>query len=178
MEEQHMEVYKFQDQLKVGKMGETRLVDHFTDIKLSHTCGRRGDLEPLDGACVIELKTDSYKRRDGSASTNFFIETWSVLEENRLGGPWQASEYGCKWLIYFFSLDSLIYVFDVEELLSFIRLNYQKWAKKIVTNPGYHTEGLLVPRKELAECAALILELTEENKGTELMPLLENRKAA
>ena len=108
-----MTVFDFEEQNKVGKLGEAFVKKYWT-VPLRKLEGKGPDFLDLDGN-LLEVKTDSY---DHDKTVNLFIERWSDYSKERPGGPWQAMEKGSTVFIYLFISSKIWYVFkDIPALI-------------------------------------------------------------
>lgn len=138
----------FQLDLKRGQAGERDFLQLFT--ALVGTDGRKGDIIAPDGK--IELKTDFYPM---STTPNFFIERYSSVEVLSPGGPWQAKAHGCKYFVYYYTVDGYGYVFEVDALLQQLEAMEAtaKFKPTEVRNKKWTTVGYKVPREALKPIA-------------------------
>lgn len=138
-------IFKFHDNLKQGKAGETKLLALFGG--LSATDGRKGDMTL--GSDKVELKTDNYS---ATSTDNFFFERYSNVDKGTDGGPWQAKLHGCKWFVYYFTSSELGYVFDVDVLVDALnKSSLMQGLKPVeVRNIRWTTVGFKVPRNAVA----------------------------
>jgi len=138
-------IFKFHDNLKQGKAGETKLLALFKG--LIATDGRKGDMMLTNQK--VELKTDNYPE---SSTNNFFFERYSNAEKGTDGGPWQAQAHGCKWFVYYFTASELGYVFDVDMLVDALnKSSLMQGLKPVeVRNIRWTTVGFKVPRTAVA----------------------------
>lgn len=148
-----MSVHNFKKSLEKGKQGELKLLRLWPE--LSRTDGRSGDyLLPSGAKC--EVKSDFY---DHHQTSNFFIEFWSDFEKQKPGGPTQALLHGCQYFIYYFVLNDIAYVFDLNDLCKQL-LGTDLGQPVRVENRGWTTIGYKVPRSALKP----IFVLTKANK--------------
>lgn len=138
----------FQTDLKRGQAGERDFLALFT--KLVGTDGRKGDILAPDGK--IELKTDFYPM---TSTPNFFIERYSSVEVLSPGGPWQAKAHGCKYFVYYYTVDGYGYIFDTDALVA--QLEAMEATAKLkpaeVRNRKWTTVGYKVRREQLQPLA-------------------------
>jgi len=113
-------------------------------LNLTKSDTRDYDFVTRDGRRV-ELKTDFY----GEARTpNFFIERWSVMEQDKPGGPWQSRQKKVDLYIYLYADTGAYYVFsDLKALCKAV----EKMDLPLipVRNKTYSGGGFKVPRNEL-----------------------------
>lgn len=137
----------FKADLERGLQGQIAFMRLFANLTASD--GKRGDLTCPDGH-KIELKTDSY---DANKTANFFIERYSSIERGSPGGPWQAAQHGCKYFVYYFSLNQRGYVFAVDDLLKQLTAVESKLTPVNIRNKSWTTVGYKVPRSSLQPIA-------------------------
>ena len=136
----------FQADLKRGQAGEADFLTLFT--KLTGTDGRKGDIVAPDGK--IELKTDFYPM---SSTPNFFIERYSSLEVLSPGGPWQAAVHGCKYFVYYYTVNKMGYIFLTEDVIQQLSKLESSLKPVEVRNKKWTTIGYKVPRNLLQPIA-------------------------
>ena len=105
----------------------------------------------------LEVKSD---RHDVE---NFFIETVSQKESDKLGGfVTTTSDY----LMYYFLKQRRLYIFDTKELQKWIAkmgVGYQQFPVRTPTGDSYYTTiGIAVPVKDLQEHSLTIDEFFAE----------------
>ncbi len=123
---------------------------------MEQTDGREGDFKDSEGQ-VWEVKSDSY---DHEKTANFFIERYSNILKGTNGGPWQAADHGCKYFTYYFPLNGIAYVFDVQDLLK--QLEVVPLGKPIeIHNVRHVTVGFKVARESLKP----LFKLTKDGKN-------------
>lgn len=137
----------FQDSLKEGQAGE----DFFYELNkdtLERLDGLKNDFRIIKTGDNIELKSDYYSVEK---TPNFFMETVSVLSDNKQGGPFQALANGNKYYVYFFVKDKVMYIFETEKLvnrLNEIKDNYEDCQ---IPNKNHITIGKKIPRDVLKD---------------------------
>lgn len=136
----------FQVDLKRGQQGERDFLGLYS--RLVATDGRKGDIIAPDGK--IELKTDFYPM---TQTPNFFIERYSSVEVLSPGGPWQAAAHGCKYFVYYYTVDKYGYVFEVDALLEQLQKLESSFKPVEVRNKKWTTIGYKVPRELLKPIA-------------------------
>lgn len=148
-----MTVFNFQTQLKKGKESEDKFLLKFP--KLIKNEDKKGVDFKYNGK-FVELKSDSY---DPSKTGNFFMEKWSSLEAQKLGGPWQSQLKGGDIFAYLFTKPQHLYIFDTAKLVEHLDENLGQYKSRRVPNRGYITVGYLVPIKGLQELFGHVWEL-------------------
>lgn len=139
-------MHNFKNSLAIGKAGEATFIAlaAAVGIDLVGTDGRKGDtIGP--GGHKWEIKTDSY---DMLKTGNFFIETWSDLDNLKPGGPTQALLHDCKYFAYYFSLNKQAFVFDTADLCLQLQ-NVPLGRPRYIKNARWTTVGYAVPRSLL-----------------------------
>lgn len=143
-----MKVYGWKKQLKIGEEGELLFRDlwysNFQN-QLIKSPVRDYDFLTEDGL-KVELKSDNY---DPAKTPNFFFERFSVLSQQKPGGPWQSYEKGADIFIYQFVLTSEAYIFrNIPELIQTIEYLVHEHALKPrkVANKTYFASGYAIER--------------------------------
>jgi len=143
-----MKVYGWKKQLKIGEEGELLFRDlwysNFQN-QLIKSPVRDYDFLTEDGL-KVELKSDNY---DPAKTPNFFFERFSVLSQQKPGGPWQSYEKGADLFIYQFVLTSEAYIFrNIPELIQTIDYLVHEHALKPrkVANKTYFASGYAIER--------------------------------
>jgi hypothetical protein len=142
-------VFGFAEQLSIGSEGEAALQKMWHGPKLTKHPKRAYDFDGGDGS-KVEVKTDTY---DMSKTTNFFIERWSVEQQQKPGSVWQSLEKGVTVFVYFFKKNNTYFVFDNLPLLQATLEVYIEKCKPPpmrILNKGYNALGFKVPRAMLA----------------------------
>lgn len=145
-------VFDFKEQLSIGQKGEELF--HVTYPELIRTDGRCGDFITPDGY-IVELKCDSY-----SGSPNFFMERYSSIDSEKLGGPWQSQQGKVTDFVYYFVAEGIIYWFNVDQLVKWLDEHSKEYPVRIIRNRGWSAKGYLVPRKSIEHLAWQIKKLT------------------
>ena len=136
-------VYTWKEQLEKGMKAEELFLD-ICHLRLTKSETRDYDFLTRDGRRV-ELKTDFYGE---DRTPNFFIERWSVMEDEKPGGPWQSKEKKVDLFIYLYADTGAYYVFsDLRALCKAVeKLNLPIIPVK---NRGYSGGGFKVPREAI-----------------------------
>jgi len=144
----------FKTDLARGRIGELAFL-HATAGSVTPTDGREGDFVVTGTKIKLELKTDMY---DMDKTENFFFEVYR--SGNRPGGAFQALEHGCKYFLYCFSPNAVVYAFDTKALAERLELLHDSRNLTLtsVGNKGYTTRGLKVHRDLVTD---LMLELSD-----------------
>lgn len=136
-------VYTWKEQLEKGTKAEKLFLD-LCHLRLTKSDTRDYDFVTRDGRRV-ELKTDFYGEL---RSENFFIERWSVVEQEKPGGPWQSKDKKVDLFIYLYADTGTYYVFnDLKTLCKTV----EKLSLPLVfvRNKGYNGGGFKVPREDI-----------------------------
>jgi hypothetical protein len=93
----------------------------------------------------VELKTD------GHISSNLFIEDFSNIGSQRVGGPWQALGYGADLFVIWFPLEHCdnLFVFKTQELIDWMEIFKHSFRKVHVENKTFTTSGYLVDKEHI-----------------------------
>lgn len=137
-------IHSFKDSLAKGIEGE-RLIETFMP-NLIRLAGRKADFADIGTGELYELKTDSYCMEK---TPNFFIELWSDVDAGKPGGPAQALEHGSKYWMYLFSKQGILFVFETEALVEWLKTAAQTYPWKYIKNRSWTTVGIAVPRTAL-----------------------------
>ena len=137
--------HSFSKSLEVGKAGELAFMELWPGLE--RLDGRTHDFFSPSSGKTIELKTDSY---DMNKTANFFIELWSDLEQEKVGGPWQARKNATDLWIYYFRQNQTAFEFNVAELAEWTDKNHAAYKPVHIFNPSWVTAGIKVPREALA----------------------------
>lgn len=135
--------YTWKEQLQKGMKAE-QLFLNICHLRLTKSETNDYDFLTRDGRRV-ELKTDFYGE---NKTENFFIERWSVMEQEKPGGPWQSLGKKVDLFIYLYADTGAYYVFDDLKALC-------KAVEKLklpiipVRNRTYNGGGYKVPRESI-----------------------------
>lgn len=94
----------------------------------------------------VELKSDSY------TSGNFFIEYYSVMEQEKLGSFWQSRDHGVDIFIYWFPNMGEVYTFrNLPAVCEYIEqyIESMNIQPTLVPNHGYNGLGYKIPKVAL-----------------------------
>lgn len=136
-------VYSWKQQLEKGMKAEELFLD-ICHLNLTKSDTRDYDFVTRDGR-KVELKTDFYGE---NKTENFFIERYSVMEEDKPGGPWQSKAKKVDLYIYLYADTGAYYVFSDLKALC-------KEVEKLdlplipVRNRTYNGGGYKVPREAI-----------------------------
>ena len=140
--------YEFEESLKAGQEGEELFLQKFPK-KLVRTAGRTEDfIDPITKD-RIELKTDKH---DEHKTDNFFVEMYSNVDLQTLGGAPVAKKRGCNKFYYFFINSGNVYMFNIDDYIAkcseyFTLHNGEKeFEEVLVPNIGYFTSGRKMKR--------------------------------
>jgi hypothetical protein len=141
--------FNFKTQLKAGQLGEVLYLSAHPE--LTRTDGMTADFLMDDGK-GIELKTDFYTVE---ATPNFFMERWSVKEQEKPGGPWQSASKGVDYFAYFYVPSLVVYTFPVDRLLARLKELEPTLAPFPIKNSSYTTIGYRVARDLVQDLATV-----------------------
>ena len=118
-----MEPYKFNEQNEIGKIGEGKVIDYFTNVKNRFVedvredphYQKRGIDIIVDGLTKIEVKTDT------TNTPNFFFETISSSKYNTVGCFLSTES---DWIAYL--KQSKLYLIETIYLKGFYHTNQSK----------------------------------------------------
>ena len=133
-------VYSWKQQLEKGMKAEELFLD-ICHLNLTKSDTRDYDFVTRDGR-KVELKTDFYGEE---RTPNFFMERWSVMEQEKPGGPWQSKGKQVDLFIYLYADTGTYYVFS--DLRALCRV-VEKMNLPVVPdrNKRYARGGYTVPR--------------------------------
>ena len=146
-----MKIYKIQEQLNKGKVGEEIIYwwlynqNFYIEDVRDEPGYQKEDVDFVifenGEQAKIEVKTDFY------TTGNIFVELESTLGKTR----------GCllktksDFILYFFIKENKLFIIDTKEFQDYIVENKDRFPKKIVRNKGYDTLGITIPYKILQE---------------------------
>jgi hypothetical protein len=132
----------FQADLARGRIGELSFL-HATNGTLTPTDGKSGDYIISGTRTKVELKSDYY---DMDKTKNFFFEVYR--SGNKPGGCYQSLEHGCRYFLYAFVPNGVVYAFETRALCERLDLLHDSVNLKLtsVGNGSYVTRGLKVDR--------------------------------
>lgn len=146
-----VKVHNFRESLKVGEVGEERILDY---LQKSATVDKILDVrdnkmyQNIDVDLVVKMKTgDELKieiKTDTYRSGNIYYETMSAVETGSIGG-FEKTE--ADYLFYYFINLSTLYILDMNEYREWFRskkemfdfLGYQKKPKNARYNGSTYT---------------------------------------
>lgn len=141
-------VYSWKEQLSIGEQGEESFKAIWkTNFHSSLIKAPVRDYDFLtEEGLKLELKSDNYAP---DKTPNFFFERFSVLAQQKPGGPWQSYEKGADLFVYQFVLTSEAYIFrDITALIA--RIDYlvheHSLKPRKVANRTYFASGYAVER--------------------------------
>jgi hypothetical protein len=151
-------IYKFNDQLNIGEIGEQTFLNKFNKEIESKKNSREPDFRIISTDEFIELKTDnwtlsnifSYKTKE---TPNIFMEQYSDYDRKTIGGPWRAKKENCKYFIYYFINNDIFFVFNTDLLVSVLDIVTKNKTLKLIPNVKWITAGYPIPRKILEPIA-------------------------
>lgn len=135
----------FYEDLKFGQDAERRLLERHPFLE--YTDGRTSDFRIKGTNIFIEKKADSY---DFYKYENLIMERYS--KEEKPGGPFSAVKT-CRYFIYNFVANDIVYVFKTVQLVARIKKLVKKHDLKLHDrwNPGYVTRYYKIPFKYLED---------------------------
>ncbi len=152
-----MELHSFQKSLKVGKEGESKLDEHFsnkfdiTEVDLNvefHGIDRIFTHKKTGSKCAVEYKTDV---REGTTG-NVFIETWSNKESGKKG--WIFTSLA-QWLYFYLPSSSEACIIEMTQIKILLPKIEKEYAVKKAFNKSskgfYTSEGIVVPSVKFKE---------------------------
>ena len=156
-------IYKFQEQLQIGKEGEAKLDKFFKEklgmtikpvsIKDEQSFGFDRKFVKNDHECFIEYKTDDKAIKTG----NLFIETVSNSNNGKLG--WVLTSHASRVAIL---VASTVYLMKMNELREYIQAEGSKYRLATAHNPTYVSKGRLMPITDLVKIKSLKTYTIEE----------------
>jgi len=152
--------YDFEEQLKKGKEKELFLDNYFSQWYSISGVSRLHEKAGIDrifhdnGGRVftVEYKSDNITHKTG----NFFVETLSVKEENKLGWAYTSQS---QLILYFVPEWKTVYVIDTVRLKKLLLSWIKIYPEKNVSNKGYTTVGIPVPKSEFKKCVNEIVRI-------------------
>lgn len=143
-------LFEWKTQFNKGKQGEADFIHLYRGGALQPSEIRAYDYDRREDGARIELKADQYPIE---STPNFFIERWSVFEQQKPGSLWQSVSKADVF-IYWFAKSGVYFEFEniqaaitqVEALI--IEHNLQP---VYVQNRGYRGMGYRVKRVLLKE---------------------------
>lgn len=155
--------YDFQTQKDKGEGGERRLDSHFARWFEVYPASSTEQRQGIDRWFIhrsnrtrfpVEYKTDWRAAVTGNA----FIETVSVDTAHKPGWVYTIR---AGVLLYYCPGDGgeQVYWLRVADMRAAVDLWAQRYPTKCIPNRGYHTEGVLVPLRELERLAVQVISL-------------------
>lgn len=141
--------FGFKSQLRAGQIGE--VLYHAAHPTFTRTDGMTCDFY-TDAGTSLELKSDMYSV---DTTPNFFIERWSVVEQQKPGGPWQSLQKGVELFAYMYVPSLVIYTFPVGQLVARLERLIPDMKPFPVQNKGYTTHGYRVARDLVMDLATV-----------------------
>lgn len=153
-------MYTFAEQFEAGQRGEyliDGIMGRFVDIKPVTRQGQRKGIDRIfkgDGErWKVEYKTDFLAGKTG----NVFLETVSVDTADKKGWLYTSD---ADYLLYYVP-DTLAFYLAKMEVIRRQSLWWQRqYPKGGAKNPGYSSEGILVPLREFERYCDLVLQLS------------------
>ena len=141
--------FDFKKQLYIGELGENDFISCYKNFGPIKSKDRKFDFI-LNNGDSVELKTDTY---DMNKTENFFMELYSDIDSNKIGGPWRARMDVITFFVYYFSINKTFFWFNpialcmkIEEII----IN-NKLKPRIINNKGWKTQGYVIPRVSLLD---------------------------
>lgn len=121
----------FYADLKYGQEAEAKFLERFPFLEAID--GRMGDFKIKGTKIKIEYKSDRYSHEK---YPNFIFERYSYDEKD--GGPFQALKHKCRFFVYHFATEDIIYVFNTRQLVSRINRVAKKLQSKLYEHKNPH----------------------------------------
>jgi len=135
-------VCDFHEDLDRGLMAEEKFRTLFPRLEKSTV--KEYDFTFLDKK--IELKTEF---RTMEETPNICFEMISNTTKGTLGGPFQSQSHGVDFFICFYIKNNKYFIFEVDELCTWIKENYKRYGPQLKPNKGYYTKYVLIPRDDI-----------------------------
>ena len=143
-----MKTWNMQTQLAQGRLAEADFIER-CHLDLVQVPGK--GLWDFDSSCglKVELKSDTYPMEK---TANFFMERWSVIEQDKPGGPWQSLEKGADTFIYLFANSNTYFQFlDLPALVDRLDVLTKDSDLVRIKNVRWTTGGFKVRRDDLKD---------------------------
>lgn len=130
--------------MAMGDNGERLFAESYWHLNpVKSTADLKYDFDTTLGR--VELKTDSYPM---DKTPNFFIEKFSDMTKESLGGPWRAAADGIELFVYHFINDGTFFWFKSSELCALSDTLITKRRERWIKNKAWTTLGYVIPREE------------------------------
>lgn len=141
-------IHSFGSSSRKGKVGEERFLEVFKDLEALPKGIKGPDFKVAGEDLLVELKTDYYSMETG----NFFMEVYSDMEKQTLGGPAQALEKGSKVFCYYYIKSGDLFIFkDLKKLVKTIDKVKANGRECKIKNKSYTTLGYAIKRDEFSK---------------------------
>jgi hypothetical protein len=171
--------YKFDEQLDIGKKGETAFLEKFkNEIALQEGC-KDPDFIIIETGELIEFKTDGWLltskfSKEIKGTNNLFMEYYSDWSKQTIGGPWRAKEEGCKYFIYYFINSDLFFIFFTDQLVDSLDIITEEMSLIPIKNVRWITAGYPINQNLLIPIA-YISKIKYSNTLNECLNALKNK---
>ena len=148
--------FNFQDQLRVGEVGEAEYSKAFAHFGWKKSKDRKydfvlGDEDSDIKPKTLEIKTDTYRMEK---TPNFFMEQLTVTNKSAiLGGPWRSKEHKADYFVYFFLSNRTMFWFSPVPLCEFLDKYIAENSLRPISIPNvdrfggsYEAQGFKIPR--------------------------------
>ena len=146
-------MYKFDIQSKIGYVGVKDVISYFEKQHyIKEIKNLEDDIEEQrkSGTDIIVIRNDTKHELTMDVKTdtrydtgNFFIETISVVEQNKPGWLYKNTT---DYIAYYYLGRNKMYLLPLKDLQKWATKNIAKYKTKMIPNKGYYTQGILVPR--------------------------------
>jgi hypothetical protein len=139
--------FSFSKQLNAGNSGEADFKKFYKDLEPVKSEDLKYDFL-LNNGSKIEVKCDTYPM---DKTPNFFMEYYSDINKQSLGGPWRSKSHEISTFVYYFINDKTFFWFDSYKLVTFLDkyIKEKKPSYKYIKNRGWTTGGFTIPRVDL-----------------------------
>lgn len=140
--------------LKFGQAAEAKLLEKYGEL-LEALDGKTGDFLIKNTNLKIEYKVDRY---DANKWPNLILERYRSGTKN--GGPFQALDHECRYFLYYFEKNDLLFFYDTYQLCRRITMlvKKHKFPLETISNGSYNTSYYRIPRNLLADIALPFFE--------------------
>lgn len=140
--------WDFKLQLQTGDRGEQLFLERYP-TKIEIYPGREYDFTCLETKAKIELKTDTYNIEKTS---NFFMERFSDVHRETIGGPWRAARDNVDIFCYYFVRHNIWFQFnDVPALVERLDRLTENKGLVYIKNKGWITAGYKINRDTISD---------------------------
>jgi hypothetical protein len=161
-----VKTYTFDEQLRLGKLGEAELDAHFAATYAIEPASRFEERHGIDRWFTrnwktfgVEFKTDFLTHRTGNA----FVECVSVARDGAAPRPGWVYSTAADLVVYYARGYGEALLLTPDALRAALAGRWARYPERACQNPGYRSQGRLVPWVELrrlAKSSAKISPLT------------------